>query len=162
MNIEGKRVVLTGAAGGIGSESAMQLASEGVQMALLDRDRQALELLAEKLGTGNAVVLPTAADLLDATDREGALHKILHSFKQVDILINAAGQMSFRPFAAETPAIIERIMQLNAIVPMMLTRQLLPEMPSRGTGKIVNISSTFGSIGLAWFSAYSASKFALR
>jgi short-subunit dehydrogenase len=162
MNIEAKNIVVTGAAGGIGSEIARQLASRGANIALLDRDRQALQLLAESLDSGNAAVLPIATDLLDSAAREEALKSILHAFKQVDILINAAGLMSFGPFATETPVIIERIMQLNVIVPMMLTQKLLPEMQSRGTGKIVNISSIFGSIGFAWFSAYSASKFALR
>ena len=45
---------------------------------------------------------------------------------------------------------------------MLLVRQLLPEMVARGDGRIVNVGSTFGSIGFAWFAAYSASKFGLR
>ena len=53
-------------------------------------------------------------------------------------------------------------MQLNLAVPMLLARQVLPAMLERGSGRIVNIGSTFGSIGFAWFAAYSASKFGLR
>lgn len=70
--------------------------------------------------------------------------------------------MSFRPFAEEDPAVLERIVQTNLIAPMAMTRQVLPEMLARGSGRIVNVGSTFGSIGFAWFAAYSASKFGLR
>jgi short-subunit dehydrogenase len=70
--------------------------------------------------------------------------------------------MSFRPFAEEEPATLERLLQLNLVVPMLLARQVLPRLLAQGQGRIVNIGSTFGSIGFAWFAAYSASKFGLR
>jgi len=53
-------------------------------------------------------------------------------------------------------------MEVNAIGPMLFTRAVLPTMLEQNSGQIVNIGSTFGSIGFAWFSVYSASKFALR
>ncbi|OGT92810.1 MAG: short chain dehydrogenase, partial [Gammaproteobacteria bacterium RIFOXYA12_FULL_61_12] len=80
----------------------------------------------------------------------------------IDLLINVAGLLSFRPFAEEDPALLERIVQLNLITPMLLARQALPHLLKAGSGRIVNVGSTFGSIGFAWFSAYSASKFGLR
>ena len=57
---------------------------------------------------------------------------------------------------------MERILKINAIAPMQLTRAVLPDMLERGSGRIVNVGSTFGSIGFACFASYSASKFALR
>lgn len=57
---------------------------------------------------------------------------------------------------------LERLVHLNLVVPMLLVRQLLPDMLARDAGRIVNVGSTFGSIGFAWFAAYSASKFGLR
>jgi len=53
-------------------------------------------------------------------------------------------------------------MEINVLGPMLLTRAVLPTMLAQDSGRIVNIGSTFGSIGFAWFAAYSASKFALR
>ena len=70
--------------------------------------------------------------------------------------------MSFRPFSEEDPTVIERIVRLNTLVPMLLTRQLLPQLLSQGSGRIVNVGSTFGSIAFAWFATYSTSKFGLR
>jgi len=162
MKLENKKVVLTGAAGGIGSKIALQLASAGAEIALLDRDKGALESLSEKIRLQGGNSLPIATDLLNSEAREHAIDEALRSFGQIDVLINAAGLMSYRPFAEEDPALLERIIQLNTIVPMLLTHKLLPGMQAQGMGKIVNIGSTFGSIGFAWFSAYSASKFALR
>ena len=121
-----------------------------------------MDRLATKIRQEGKIALPFATDLLSAESRNQTLDKVIKSFGHVDILINAAGLMSYRPFVDEDPVILERIIQLNTIVPMLITRKLLPGMLTRGTGKIVNIGSTFGSIAFAWFSAYSASKFALR
>ena len=162
MNIKNSKVILTGAGGGIGSEIALQLAADGADIALLDRNKEALEKLAGKIRAKGREAIPLTVDLLNAESRSLALKQITEEFGHIDILINAAGLMSYRPFSEEDPAMLERIIQLNTIVPMMLTRALLPEMKERRSGKIVNIGSTFGSIAFAWFSAYSASKFALR
>ncbi|MEJ2214191.1 MAG: SDR family oxidoreductase [Gammaproteobacteria bacterium] len=162
MKLENKKIVLTGASGGIGSEIAIKLAKAGADVALLDRDKDALESLAKRISVQGGNVLPIATDLLNSEAREHAIDKALRSFGQIDVLINAAGLMSYRPFVEEDPALLERIIQLNTIVPMLLIHRLLPGMQAQGQGKIVNIGSTFGSIAFAWFSAYSASKFALR
>ena len=159
MNLNGKKIVLTGAAGGIGSEIAEQLVENGAKVALLGRDKEKLDLIAAKHGNSAMAVI---VDLLDPVSRRRALDHVVQSFGQIDVLINAAGMTSYRPFAEEDPILLENIMKLNTIVPMMLTRALLPDMLSRDSGKIVNIGSTFGSIAFAWFSAYSSSKFALR
>ena len=97
-----------------------------------------------------------------AAAREQAVDALRDLLGGVDLLINCAGLLSFRPFAEEDPAVLERIVQLNLVTPMLLVRQLLPAMLERGSGRIVNVGSTFGSIGFAWFAAYSASKFGLR
>ncbi|MCB1789006.1 MAG: SDR family NAD(P)-dependent oxidoreductase, partial [Gammaproteobacteria bacterium] len=62
----------------------------------------------------------------------------------------------------EDPAVLARLMQVNLVAPTLLIRAVLPDMLARGSGRIVNVGSTFGSIGFAWFAAYSASKFGLR
>jgi short-subunit dehydrogenase len=162
MDIKGKKIVLTGAAGGIGSEIATQLAAAGADIAILDRDSSQLEQVVENNVSMDVTVLPIAVDLLDSNARDRALDQVIQVFGKVDILINAAGLISYRPFSEEDPVLVERIMQLNMIVPMMLARKLLPDMQAQSAAKIVNIGSTFGSIAFAWFSAYSASKFALR
>ncbi|MEJ2308109.1 MAG: SDR family oxidoreductase [Gammaproteobacteria bacterium] len=161
MQLNNVRVLLTGAAGGIGSEIATLLAGRGARVALLDRNLDALNAFVGQSVQGDCFI-PIAVDLLNATERQQAVHAALNELGGLDLLINNAGLMSFRPFAEEDPAVLERLMQLNTITPMLITRQLLPILIEQGSGRIVNIGSTFGSIGFAWFSAYSASKFALR
>jgi short-subunit dehydrogenase len=58
--------------------------------------------------------------------------------------------------------VIERLMQVNLVAPIQLTRMLLPAMLKQGRGRIVNVGSTFGSIGFPYFAVYSSSKFGLR
>jgi short-subunit dehydrogenase len=70
--------------------------------------------------------------------------------------------MDFTRFENADPAAIERLVQVNLVAPMLLARALLPSLLAQGGGRIVNVGSTFGSIGFPYFAAYSASKFGMR
>jgi short-subunit dehydrogenase len=161
MKLAGARILLTGAAGGIGAAVAEGLAARGARLALVDRNAEALDRLQAKLSAGGGTCHVVPADLLDAAARNGAVEQAADALGGIDILINNAGLLSFRPFDEEDPVQLERIIQLNLLTPMLLTRQVLPLLKAGG-GRIVNIGSTFGTIGFAWFTAYSASKFGLR
>ncbi|MCP5406781.1 MAG: SDR family oxidoreductase [Chromatiaceae bacterium] len=162
MKLDGARVLLTGASGGIGSSLAAPLLQRGARLVLIGRNESALKSLRARLDDYSGSVHTISADLLDPVSRERSTTEARDLLGGVDILVNCAGQTSFRPFQAESPEILEQIIQLNLLTPMLLVRQLLPEMVARGDGRIVNVGSTFGSIGFAWFAAYSASKFGLR
>jgi short-subunit dehydrogenase len=162
MKLHDTRVLLTGAAGGIGSALAERLAARGAALALVARTPDALAPVLDGLHDAGARAWPISADLLDPAQRGLAIEHALHVLGGIDVLINCAGLMSFRPFAEEDPVQLERMVQLNLVAPMLLTRAVLPDMLARGEGRIVNVGSTFGSIGFAWFAAYSASKFGLR
>lgn len=162
MKLEGTRTLLTGASGGIGSETAKALAARGARLALLDRNPEALERLCAAIGAQGGEVFPVAVDLLDAGQRDAALDRAVAELGGVDLLVNCAGLQSFRPFAEEDPVLLERVLQVNTLAPIMVARRLLPGMIEAGGGRVVNIGSTFGSIGFAWFAAYSASKFGVR
>lgn len=162
MNLAERRILLTGAAGGIGSALARELIEKGAHVALLARDTEALSPLLETYREALNAPFGLEADLLDHAARERAVSAARERLGAIDLVINCAAQMSFRPFAEEDPQVLERIIQTNLIAPMLLTRQVLPDMLVRRSGRVVNVGSTFGSIGFAWFAAYSASKFGLR
>lgn len=163
MQLQGTRVLITGAAGGIGSAVAEVLAQRGAALALVGRSRTtALASLQQHLSDGGAEAHAIPADLLDAESRARAVDRSRAQLGGIDMLVNCAGMTSFRPFAEEDPALLQQIVQLNLVAPMLMARAVLPEMLVRGAGRVVNVGSTFGSIGFAWFSAYSASKFGLR
>lgn len=164
MKLDGTRVLLTGAAGGIGSAIAEQLMDKGVALAMLGRSSDELQPLNRRLAQQHpgAQLHTVGADLLDVEALRTAVDRTAVELGGIDLLINCAGMMSFRPFAEEDPAVLARLMQVNLVAPTLLIRAVLPDMLARGSGRIVNVGSTFGSIGFAWFAAYSASKFGLR
>jgi short-subunit dehydrogenase len=162
MNLDGTRVLLTGAAGGIGSALAVKLAEKGANLSLVARHESDLEKLINRIEHKNITIQSLSADLADPEQAAQTVNETRQKLGGIDLLINCAGLMSFRPLSEEDPAVLQDIIQLNLVAPMLLARYATPEMLARGTGRIVNVGSTFGSIGFAWFAAYSASKFGLR
>ncbi len=101
----------------------------------------------------------------DLSSQEGcsdAVQKAMLALGGIDVLINLAGLMSFCTYEDEDIECVQRIMQVNLITPMLLSRAVLPQILEQNKGQIANIGSMFGSIGFAYFSTYSASKFGLR
>lgn len=163
MNLKDKRILLTGASGGIGRHLALELATQGARLALVARRLDALQALAAEIKNAtNQQAHPVAADLGTNEGCQAALDKARRELGGIDLLINNAGVVDFHNFSEQDPAMIERIYQTNLIAPVQLTRALLPELLEQGQGRIVNIGSTFGSIGFAYFAVYASSKFALR
>jgi len=158
VEINGKRVVLTGAAGGMGRILAGELVAGGATLAMVDANAEALHKVAEELKGTHAV----AGDLSTAEGCKVAAEECLQQLGGIDLLINLAGINSFAAYEDEDPNKIELIMRVNLLAPMWLTRALLPSMLEQNCGRIVNVGSIFGSIGFAYFSVYSASKFGLR
>ncbi len=158
MQVNGKRIILTGAAGGIGNILARLLVEHGAHCALIDADANALNKLSQALpGT---VAVP--ADLSAGNRCDEAAQQAIDALGGIDILINLAGLMSFCTYEDEDIGRLECLIKVNLIAPMALSRAVLPTMLAQNCGQIVNIGSMFGSIGFAYFSAYSASKFGLR
>lgn len=158
MTVHGKRVILTGAAGGMGSILSRLLSERAANCALIDADARALDELKQALP--NVVAVP--ADLSDKAGCQAAAQQAINSLGGVDILINLAGLMSFCAYENEDIERLERLMHVNLLAPMTLARAVLPGMLQQDSGQIVNIGSMFGSMGFAYFAAYSASKFGLR
>lgn len=162
MNLQGKRILITGAGGGIGYHLALALAKKGGALLLADREVELLEKLRGEIAASGGRASVVAADLLQDGAPEQLADAAVRELGEVDILINLAGIISFNLFQNETMQGIERLWRVNVIAPMQLTRALLPHMLARGNGRIVNIGSVFGSIAFPFFANYSANKFAVR
>lgn len=158
MDLNNKRVILTGAAGGMGSILARMMAEKGARLALVDANAEALAKVAKEVA--NAV--PVAGNLSTREGCELIATQATEALGGVDLLVNLAGIMSFSAFEDEDDARVELLMHVNLLAPMLLTRAVLPGMLAQNAGHIVNVGSMFGSIGFAYFAAYSASKFGLR
>ncbi len=162
MNLRDKNILLTGASGGIGREVALALAKAGARIGLLGRREAPLQQLQAEIAALNGVSMPIVADLSDSAQRAHAVKIMEQHIGPIDVLINNAGLVDFHDFSEQSPAIIERMIETNVLAPMLLTHSVLPNMLQRRSGRIVNIGSTFGSIGFAYFAAYASSKFAVR
>jgi short-subunit dehydrogenase len=160
MNFESSGILITGAAGGIGSCVARRLAARGAGLLLTDFRREPLDALAAELTAGGARVKAIAADIGSPSDR-AHLAQSAEDF-EVDVLINIAGINPFGLFSEQADAEIEKAIAINTLGPMLLCRAMLPVLSRHPEAHIVNIGSVFGSLGYPGFAVYSASKFAIR
>lgn len=156
MKVDSKKIVLTGAAGGIGSAMAMALAREGGKLILVGRNGAQLRALREALpGEGHLVV---QADLARAEGRSAIQQACAGS---LDLLVNNAGVNHFGLFEQQTEEAVRQVLEVNILAPMLLTRLLIPDLVAVG-GTVVNVGSGYGNVAFPGYCAYSTSKFALR
>ena len=158
MELSDKNILLTGAAGGIGRQLAVRLAERGAHLALVDANEEILKEVGAAVPRSKIIV----GDLSSSEGCKAIADAAGEALGHIDILINLAGMMSFRCFEDEDVDVMERIIQVNLLGAMRLTRHILPAMVERDEGRIINVGSVFGSIAFAYFTAYSASKFGLR
>jgi len=166
MNLNGKNIILTGAAGGIGQPLAFALSKKGARLALVDRDQMRIKGICEKISQLGGIAVPIVTDFqsneVTTNSAQTIVDEAMRLLGGVDILINSAGILDFTLFEQQDTARISQMMHINAVVPIQLTRALLPSLLAQNGGQIVNIGSIFGSIGFPHYATYSASKFALH
>ena len=139
---------------------AKQLAQAGASLLLADRNEAQLTALIAQLPGKHT---PVVADLSSDAGRGSVLTACQGLANGLDILINSAGAMDFSFIEKVNPERLDMMMQVNVMMPILLTQTVLPLLKKQPTATaIVNIGSTFGSIGYPGFSAYCTSKFALR
>ncbi|QRG09610.1 SDR family oxidoreductase [Xanthobacter dioxanivorans] len=157
MNFKDKIVVVTGAASGIGHACARAFAEAGARVALTDVNVPAGEAAAGAVqATGDVRFLP-----LDVTDRASAAAlaaRIEAEFGRLDVLVNAAGWDIIQPFMENSPEYWEKIVALNFMGPVQVTRALLPLLFASGSGRIVNVASDAGRVGSYGETVYAGAK----
>lgn len=162
MKLAGARVVLTGAAGGIGREIARALTAAGAQVLLVGRDVAALRRCVQSVGLHADQVEVLACDVTVAAQRQRLLRVAADWRGGVDVLINNAGVSGFGALPDFTAERLEHVLSVNLMAPMHLCREFLPLLLTRREAAIVNVGSVLGAIGLPAHSVYTASKAGLR
>ncbi|MEQ5807091.1 SDR family oxidoreductase [Alteromonas sp. NFXS44] len=149
--------LLTGASGGIGQAIAKRLADSGARLILTGRNAQKLSELAEALPGQHRIL---CVDITRPDDRE----KIANVCQEMGLtlLINNAGVSCVGDFHGVPAQAVEDVMTVNLLAPVALTQRLLPVLRRSEEARVVNIGSTFGSVGFPYHSIYCASKFGLR
>lgn len=158
MRISECRAVLTGASGGIGLPLAEQLCAAGAKVLAVSR-RQ--DDLAELLRRYPQQLRWQSADLRDSAGRH-AIVEAARDMGGVNLLINAAGVNRFALLEQIEEEQLDDLLELNINATLQLTRVLLPLLREQTHALVVNVGSTYGSIGYPGYATYCASKFALR
>jgi NAD(P)-dependent dehydrogenase (short-subunit alcohol dehydrogenase family) len=161
MPFRDETVVITGAAGGIGSALARRFAREGARLALLDRESDGIETLAVEIEALGASALPVRCDVTSLPDCEAALDSVIGAFGGVDVLVNNAGITHLGPFHETDVEVVRRVMEVNFFGSVHCTKAALASLLER-RGRIVVISSVAGIAPLATRTGYAASKYALH
>ena len=164
MKAANARVVITGAAGGIGAASAEALLKAGAAVMLVGRSASRLEELASQLGRSTgahpARVACRVADLTQPKDLDSLSAQA--AVWGCNVLVHNAGLPSFGRLQDQTPEQMTAALQINLLAPMLLTRCLLPHLLAQQGAQVICVGSALGAIGLPGFSVYSAGKFGLR
>ncbi len=157
-SLKGLTAVLTGASSGIGPYIARALAAERMNIVLAARTTEKLEALAAELrGSGVGAEVATT-DVTEPADRRNLAKRARTAFGQIDVLINNAGYEEIIEFHKQNPEAIEKTIETNLIAPMLLTREILPNMIERGSGHVIHIASLAGRLGMPFGAVYSGSK----
>ena len=155
----GKSVLITGGSSGIGLAAATQLLGHGASVTLIARREAVLE--EARTGLGGERVHTVALDVSDeaaVTEKIGA-HLSAHP---ADVLLNNAGVVMPGRFLELEARHFHEMMDINYFGAVNMCRVVLPHLIARGGGAVCNVSSVAGAIGIYGYTAYAASKFAVR
>ena len=155
-----RRILITGAAKGIGLATVRRFVSEGANIVALDRDEAALALLAQTLADGPIHVV--TADVADSTSVAAAVASAADVLGGLDGVVNAAGIDLVADLEAMTLAEWSRVLAVNLTGPMIVMQAAFPHLRAAGGGTIVNVSSGAGLSPLKHRTAYCASKAGLQ
>ncbi|MGQ8880880.1 GolD/DthD family dehydrogenase [Delftia sp. NA_296.1] len=156
-DFDGRTALVTGGAGGIGLAIARQLAASGARVALLDLERQALDVAAASLAEPRHH-LALAVDVTRPAGVEQAVATVLEATGRIDILVNSAGVALLEPAGEISEAAWERTLAVNLTAPLLLAQAVAPAMRRQRHGRIINLASQASVVALRRHAAYCASK----
>jgi 2-hydroxycyclohexanecarboxyl-CoA dehydrogenase len=155
MMFDGKVVLVTGGASGIGKATVMAFARQGATVICADVNATAGEALKKE---GNGKIDFVAIDMAKSESIRAGAAEVLKRYPRLDILVNAAGWGDIQPYMQNTPEFINRVIAINLAGPTHLTQALLPPMIAANGGKVINIASDAGRVGSSGETVYAGAK----
>ena len=158
-DLTGKAAIVTGGSKGLGQAMAEGLASAGANVLITSRHAAEAEAAAALITREHGhKAIGLAADVTNPDAVGATVDRALREFGQIDILVNNAGINIRGPIEELTYEQFKQVNDINVDGVWLCTRAVVPHMKSRKYGKIVNLASTLGVVGLAFRSPYAASK----
>ncbi len=161
VDLRGKTVLITGGSRGLGLVLGREFAGEGARVAICARDHNELEKARQDLQARGAEVLAVPCDVTQQSQVTELVDVVNRHFGGIDVLVNNAGVIEVGPLEEMTLGDFEEAMRVHFWGPLYTSLAVLPQMRRRREGRIVNVSSIGGKIGVPHLAPYSASKFAL-
>ena len=154
--LDGRVAIITGAGGGIGAAIATLFAAEGARVVVADRDLDAANATAMKLGANG---FAHEVDVTRESQVQAMAQHVRATHGRIDILVNNAGIMRKAYVKDMTEATWDAVVDVNLKATFLCSKAVLPAMIDAGRGRIINIASIAGKLGEPTASAYSAAKF---
>ena len=163
MKLEGRRLLVTGGAQGMGLLIAERAAARGAHVGIWDMNGKALPDAAGRVAAARASEDQlVVSDVVDVGDPDAVLEaaaRLGGSLGNVDVLVNNAGVVSGKPLTELSPEQVQRTLRVNIAALFWTSRAFLPAMIEAGAGHVVTMASAGGLIGVSGLSDYCASKF---
>lgn len=157
--LDGRVALITGGSKGLGQAMAQALADAGADLMLVSRQRAEVEAVAGQIARASGRrVLGTRADVSDPEQVRRMVEETLAAFGHVDILINNAGINIRKPTLEMSDDEWRQVMDVNLTAPFLCARAVAPQMIARGHGRIINMGSMLGIVGLPGRAPYTSTK----
>jgi 3-oxoacyl-[acyl-carrier protein] reductase len=157
--LDGKTAIVTGGAGGIGTQIAKEYARAGAQVVLASRNRTNLEALRKELAGMGANALAVAANVCDQAEVQRLVETTVNTFGAIDILVNnAGGALYFKPPEELSYEEWQEVIDLNLSAPFLCAKLVGAVMREQMNGKIINVSSVADIKGAGGITHYGAAK----
>jgi NAD(P)-dependent dehydrogenase (short-subunit alcohol dehydrogenase family) len=162
MRLQGKSVVITGAASGIGRATAIRFAAEGAKVVIGDRHAARLKEVVATISASGGWVVSEIGDISRKETAEALVDLAIATHGRIDVLVNSAGIMDhFHGVGEVSDEMWRSVFAVNVDAPMVTSRRAMSHMLKQGSGSIVNICSMSGYSGASAGVAYTASKHAV-
>ncbi len=145
MRLQGKTALITGAGSGIGRAMATRFAAEGAAVVVADLAADSAETVAEEIRAAGGRAIAIVVDVSDPAQVEMMTARAIAEFGGVDVLLTAAGVLSFGSATETDPQAWNRVIGINLTGTFLAARSVIPTMAARGRGAIVTVSSSTGA-----------------
>ena len=156
-----KVCIITGAGKGFGKAIAKKFADNGAKLALITRTQSDIDDLYREFYGYENKLLAICGDVSDQDTVNSFVAEVKNKFGRIDVLVNNAGMRFRKKFEEITLEEFSLVLSVNVVSMFMLCKAVIPTMVEQKTGKIINISSVVGTLGLPELSAYATSKAAI-
>jgi short-subunit dehydrogenase len=158
MNINGKRVLITGGSSGIGLAIAHALLAKGAKLVITGRRADTLAKAVQELQHIGSPIYSVSADVATPEGRTATIKQAVGLLGGLDILVNNAGGVRAGRLENTPEAELQAMIDVDLVAPILLTRAALPALRASGEAMIVNVASGIALIGVPFYATYAATK----